>query len=359
MTNIPSNPTYTQRPTPYNPAQTSMPKPTVPNGPGVQFGTTQPTPQSQTYGASTPQPTYPAAPQPMPGQPIHAQAQAYQAVQTVTPQAPVSTPNSTQMTSVQAPTALAQTQAYDARNGNPYTASHQNATTPTPPHVQGSYQGQGQSQGQSQGQHQGQPQGGNTGQELTDRDREFEKEDKKLYHKRTRIVKFATNKTYFEVFNFGFKHGRVAIKMSNYKPQYSEILISLKLGEYFELKDLIMTGAIHQQQPDKYNNLHFYNKGTASKYSKDGSVSARQLGVQRANDPSKYVVTFVAKEGPGKQDQKGLIQFVGKPNTTVIYPMTRAMLVELFNTVDLHLQGYLNACYQYQFQNIPNFTKES
>ena len=61
----------------------------------------------------------------------------------------------------------------------------------------------------------------------------------------------------------------------------------------------------------------------------------------------------------GKQDQKGLIQFVGKPNTTVIYPMTRAMLVEFFDTVDLHLQGYLSACYHYQFQNIPSFTKES
>lgn len=350
MTNIPNNPVYPQRPnpTPYNPGQNVPTTPGFSNGAAAPFGTNQPMAHPQTYSAPTP-PT----PQVVQTQPTTAQtvgAQAYQAVQASMPQTPATqaTTSQTPTATVQAPMAPTAVQGY-----NPQAPSHQGTAYPTQTQTPvPAQQGQGQPS-------QGQPQESATGQGLTDRDREFEKEDKKLYHKRARIVKFATNKTYFEVFNFGFKHGRIAIKMSNYKPQYSEILISLKLGEYFELKDLIMSGAIHHRQPDKYSNLHFYNKGTASKYSKDGSVSARQLGIQRANDPSKYVVTFVAKEGPGKQDQKGLIQFVGKPNTTVIYPMTRAMLVEFFDTVDLHLQGYLSACYHYQFQNIPSFTKES
>lgn len=332
MTNISNQPPYppAQKPIPYN--GQAMPRP-VQAGQAVTGAT--PTPQTyvapNAHGMVPPVPqaapqTYatPAGSQPTQGTPM-VQSHLASQLSTTTAHSTMSQANTQSgMTSVATPSAQGRVQV--AQQGQTYSTS---------------------------------PQPTKENSELTDRDREFEKEDKKLYHKRTRIVKFATNKTYFEVFNFGFKHGRIAIKMSNYKPQYSEILISLKFGEYFELKDLIMSGAIHHRQPDKYGNLHFYNKGTASKYSKDGSVSARQLGIQRANDPSKYVVTFIAKEGPGKQDQKGLIQFIGKPNTTVIYPMTRAMLVELFDTVDIHLQGYLNACYQYQFQSFPNFTKES
>ena len=338
MTNIPNN--YSQysnsqmpKPTPYQGGQTPVaPQPM----PQASMPTTQPQPQA--YRAPQPIPT--AQPQQ-----AHMQSQSYQAAQSTPTQA-----RPTQSTGYQAPATAVPSSAASAQvqGYNQQVSKGQQQPYPTQqPQMSASVQmAQGHGAGQDQDH------------EPTERDQEFEKEDKKLYHKRTRIVKFATNKTYFEVFNFGFKHGRIAIKMSNYKPQYSEILISLKIGEYLELKDLIMSGAIHHCQPDNYKNLHAYNKGTGSRYSKDGTVLARQFAVQAANDPSKYVVTFIGKEGPGKEDHKKLIQFTGKPNTTVIYPMTRAMLVELFNTVDMHLQGYINACYNYQFNQLPYFTKE-
>lgn len=299
----------------------------------------KPTPYSS--GHPTQRATYPptagATPTPYgtPNQMIQnvpAGAQVYQGQPTATysPASP-STAHPSTTSTVQASTPTIPTQGYPNQGQGVY-------SNPTPPV---SNQGQG-------------------AEEMTDRDREFEKEDKKLYHKRTRIIKYATNKAYFEVFNFGFKYGRVAIKMSNYKPQYSEVLISLDFGNYFELKDLIMSGMIYQKQADGYGNLHSYNKGTGSKYSKDGTVRARQFAIQPAKDPNKYMVTFIAKEGVGKEDPRNkLIQFAGKPDTQVIYPMTRAMLIEFFNTVDFHIQAYINACYQYQFTQLPQFTKES
>lgn len=187
---------------------------------------------------------------------------------------------------------------------------------------------------------------------------EYEKDEKQLYHKRSKIVKFATNTTFFEVLNYNFKRGTIVINMQSYKNNKHSIKISLKFSEFLYLKHLIMTGQIFQNQPDNFGNLYKFQKGTGAKYS-NGNVTARQLSFQNSKNPARYPIVFFAQEGQGKQDPKsGLIQFNGKPEKSVNFPMTQEMLIEFFEVVTLHLNGYMSACYQYQLANNDFFTKE-
>lgn len=200
-----------------------------------------------------------------------------------------------------------------------------------------------------------QPNFGNTGSQ--GQAQEYEKDEKKLYHERSKIVKFATNTTFFEVLNYNFKRGTIVINMQSYKNNKQSIKISLKFSEFLYLKHLITTGQIFQNQPDGYGNLFKFQKGTGAKYS-NGNVTARQLSFQNSKNPERYPIVFFAQEGQGKQDSKGLIQFNGKPEKSINFPMTHEMLIEFFEVVTLHLNGYMSACYQYQLANNDFFTKE-
>lgn len=186
---------------------------------------------------------------------------------------------------------------------------------------------------------------------------DYEKEETKLYHKRSKIVKFATNTTFFEVLNYNFKRGKVVINMQSYKNNKHSIKISLSFGEFLYLKNLVTSGLIFQRQQDNYGNLFKFQKGTGAKYN-NGSVIARQFSVQLSKNPDRYPLVFFAQEGPGRQNDKGLIQFSGAPTKSVNFPMTHEMLIEFFDLVTLHLEGYMAACYQYQLTSNPFFTKE-
>ena len=192
--------------------------------------------------------------------------------------------------------------------------------------------------------------------ESVERNEEFEKDEKLLYHERNKIIKFATNSTFFEVLSYNFKRGTIVINMQNYKQNTGAVKISLKFSEFLYLEHLITTGQIFQMNPDQYGNLYKFQKGTGAKYN-NGNVVARHLSFQKSQNPDRYPIVFVATEGPGKQDNRGLIQFAGAPTTRVIFPMTSEMLVEFFGMIKLHLNGYMAACYQHKLTNNHFFTK--
>lgn len=157
------------------------------------------------------------------------------------------------------------------------------------------------------------------------------------------IFQVAGKDTFFEVFSDSFNIGKVKLKFT--ATGKTSIDCYWSFPDALAIAKLILTRSMNLNNPSNMLVEQIQNAGNygidlyvGGGTDKSGNVVARSLKAQVSQNPNKFMMVLSCSKGAGKKNNNGGISFIGKPDTSIMVPLTFRDAYALAEVIKLHVE---------------------